>query len=397
MTRKRSWKKWKRRGDPHLINRIEWDDAEATALESVLDEDWFGYGEQNRQFEEKLSDITGIHHFNLTNSGSAALWIALKGIAHQGRVKPGDKIIHPITTFATSVSCAIDMSLVPVYVETAPNTYVVDPEKIEQALKKHPDIQGAIIPYLLGSIPDMDRIREALGDRFLIEDACDTMQGCFGGQPIGSFGDYITFSFYGSHHITSGGVGGAVGTNHAELSAIAKSLIFWGRDFSAGDSFLDRYKYLTIGTDSQMSAIQAAFGLAQMSRLEDFIVRRKQQFAEMTTILERYDYFDLPISHPAAEPHWFAYPLQIKPGAPFTREEFVVYLTEHNVEIRPIMCGNILRQKPFAEADHRVLQEEHPVADRIERDGIFIPCWGMPDDEKSDYHETLESFFSRYA
>lgn len=390
-----SWKQWKKKGDPHLINRIQWDEKEYSALKSVLDSDWFGYGEYNKQFEQKLSDFTGVKHFNLTNSGSTAIFVALKGLMYGGGIKRGDYVLHPISTFPTSISSAIDLGLVPVFVETKLNTYVIDPEQVERALEKYPQIKGAIIPHLLGNVADMERIKSALGDRFLIEDSCDTLGSYFDGKHAGSFGDYVAFSFYGSHHISSGGVGGALGTNNSKLKDIAKSLIFWGRDYSAGESFLNRYKYMTIGTDAQMSALQAAFGLKQIDRLETFIKARKIQFREMTEIFSKYDFFELPVSHPKADPSWFSFPLQVKDSAPFSRKDFVRYLADKNVEIRPIMCGNILEQEPYKNIPYVALDNSFPIADKINQSGLFLPCWGMPENQKKDYYAVLEEFFKK--
>ena len=397
MNNKISWKKWGKKGDSHLINRIRWDEKEYSALKRDLDSDWFGYNKYNEQFEKKLSDFTGVKHFNLTNSGSTAIFVALKVLMHEGRIKRGDYVLHPISTFSTSISSAIDLGLIPVFVETKPNTYVIDPEQVKRAIKKYPQIKGAIIPHLLGNIPDIYEIKSALGDRFLIEDSCDTLGSYFDGKHVGAFGDFVAFSFYGSHHISSGGIGGALGTNNPKLNEIAKSIIFWGRDYSKGESFLNRYKYMTIGTNAQMSALQAAFGLTQMDRIKGFIKDRNLQFREMTEIFNKYDFFELPVSHPKANPSWFSYPLQVKGSAPFRREGFVNFLSDQKVEIRPIMCGNILEQECYHKASHITLDNSFPIADKIGNLGLFIPCWGMPKNQKKDYYMILKKFLQKYS
>ncbi len=396
MDDKLSWKRWDI--DPHLINRMQWDSSEVEAMKKVLASDWFGYGEANKQLEKKLVDFTKLAHVNVTCSGSASLLVAVKTLMHEGRVKSGDLVLHPITTFPTSISSAIDLGLVPVFVETKSRTYVIDPEQVEKAIAQYPEIKGLILPYLLGNIPDMERITKALNGRFLIEDSCDTLGGTFAGHSIGHYADLTSFSFYGSHHISTAGVGGALGTNSKKLHDTARSIIFWGRDFSLGDAFLNRYKYATIGTNSQMSALQAAFGLAQMERLDGYVKARKSQFDEMMQLFKKYDkWFELPEVHPLASPSWFAFPLVIKSDAPFTREVFVSYLTENKVEIRPIMCGNLLKQPPYASIKHVRLQNEFPIGEKIEQSGMFIPCWGMPQDQKKHYYGVINDFFSKYA
>jgi CDP-4-dehydro-6-deoxyglucose reductase, E1 len=398
-----SWKKWKP-GMKHLMNRIQWDEREMDSVQNlVLNKDWFGYGEANKSLEEKLAQFTKIPYFNLTNSGSSAIAVAVQHLKDAGRVHQGDLVLHPITTFPTSIAPAIREGLVPFYVETKPNTYVVDEAQVERAIERFPEIKGMILPHLLGNIPDMTRITAALGDRFLIEDSCDTMGGTYNGKHTGSFGDFVAFSFYGSHHITSAGVGGAVGTHSERRTQDLKSRIFWGHDYdthTGNDSrkeFLARYNCQTVGNNFQMSAIQAAFALSQMDRLPQFVQRRKEQFQEMYKLLSRYEgSINLPQSNPKADPSWFSFPITVKEEASFTRDEFANYLTKNNVETRPIMLGNILRQRPYQLSPHSSLSTSHPVGDYISERGLFIPCWGMPNKQRESYYSTLERFFKEH-
>ncbi len=393
----RQAKRWQKPGDSHLINKTQWGAEEIVAIERVLNDDWFGDGQPNREFEEELSRFTGIPYFNTTNSGSAALQVATSTLSYDRRLESGDKVLHPVTTFATSISSAVFLGMIPVFIETKPRTYVADPEQVERAIRAHPDIKGMILPHLLGNISDIARIKGVLEDRFLIEDCCDTMGGTFNGQHIGTFGDMAAFSFYGSHHITSLGVGGALGTREKRYADYAKSLIFWGRDFDAGGDFMQRYKYETIGTDSQLSAIQAAFAKAQMSRLSEFVKAREEQFSEMTKIFEAHSYFELPITEPQARPSWFAYPLMAREDAPFSRQELVAYLAHRNVETRPIMCGNILRQRAFKYTPRITLDnDKFPVGDAIDNRGLFVPCWGMPQEQRENYYSIWNDFLERY-
>ncbi len=390
---RKSWREWKK-GDSHLINRIKWDQREVDAVGEVFGDDWFASGKVNRAFESRLADYTGILHIHGTNSGSAAIQTGLLALKEQGYWQPGDMVLHPVTTFATSISSAIFLGMTPVYVDTKPNTYVADPEQVKKAIKKYPQTKGMILPYLLGNVPDIDSIKDSLDDRFLVEDSCDTLGGKYNGIHLGSFGQIAAFSFYASHHITSGGVGGAVGTMNRSLDYLLKSIIYWGRDFKDGDDeFLKRYNYATIGTDSQLSSVQAAFGLAQMDKLNQFVNERAKQFAEMTELFRRYKHFNLPETEPKAEPSWFAYPLTVKSSSPFTRADLVRYLTANRVEVRPIMCGNITEQKPFRQNKY-ISIGNFPVGREIENNGLFVPCWGMSEEQKKDYYEILEGFLS---
>ena len=399
MSKKIGWKKWEKVGDSHLINRIKWGEEETRALSKVFQNDWFGYGEPNKNFERKISDYIGVPYVHLTNSGSAAIENGLLALKHDGRWRHGDKVIHPVTTFATSISSAINLGLVPVFIESKPYTYVADPEQVSAAVERYPDIRGMILPHLLGNVPDLEKIIKSLGkNRFLLEDCCDTLGSRYKDKHIGSYGDVAAYSFYASHHITAGGVGGAIATNDKKLNGIIKSLIFWGRDFQpSDDEFLKRYTYETLGTDSQMTALQATFGLIQIDKLPKFVEERKKQFNEMTELFTQYELFHLPQSPQWTNPSWFSYPLTIKESSTFDRSNFARYLTTNKVEVRPLMCGNITKQKPFERAEWLSLNRGNfPVGDDIEKRSLFVPCWGMPKDQKRDYYRILKEFLEGY-
>ena len=86
------------------------------------------------------------------------------------------------------------------------------------------------------------------------------------------------------------------------------------------------------------------------------------------------------------------YPLVVKHDAPFSRAEFVSYLAEKKVEIRPVMCGNILKQKIFRTVESIPMHDVFKIGDEIEESGMFIPCWGMPNNQKNDYYGILKQF-----
>lgn len=390
-------RKWEK-GKFHLINRIYWDENEVKQVMDVFQEDWFGDGKFTRELERKLIEFSGHKHAQVTNSGSSALNLAIQTLIQKKIWQAGDYILHPINTFATSISSAIMAGLIPVYVDTDPGTYVISTVGIRNALKEYPQIKGAIIPALLGNIPDMDVLKDELQDRILILDSCDVMGSKWDSREVASYGDFAAFSFYGSHHISSFGVGGALTTSNPEWAEYVNSLTFWGRNVqnqkTAGyENFLKRYTYQSLGTDSQMTAVQAAFALAQFEKLPQYIERRKHVHLEIYKLLEPYEHwFEMPKEHwPKADVSWFSYPLVVKENAPFTRNEFVSYLTDSLVETRPVMCGDITKQTPFRYAKHKVVR---PIinAERTERNGLFIPACPMDDEELQHYLMIFENY-----
>lgn len=394
------WKQWEP-GKPVTINRIVWDGLESENLQDVLERDWFGPGHYASELEKALASYVGVKYAQLTNSGSSALLLAVQALKTIGYWNDGDLILHPACTFPTSCNPIWQSGLIPVFVDVEPGTYNIDASLVEQALNKHPEIKGAIIPHLIGNIAEWDYIRELMGDRPIIEDSCDTMGGLYDGVPVGRLGDIAALSFYGSHHITTAGVGGAALTNDAQHHRLIKSMTFWGRQFvKTGDLYFDftqRYTYETIGYDMQMSEIQAAFGLAQMERLNELNEGRNKQFALTHNLFaKRQDWFVLPRQHPKANPSWFGYPVLIQESAPFDRSHFATHLIENKIEIRPLFAGNLTRQKAYRNVPYVTVGDLTQANRNMER-ALFLPAWGGMTEEQTAYlFGVVEGFMEQW-
>lgn len=394
-------KQWNK-GDWLYINNLTWGRPEVSKIIEVLESNWFAHGKFNTEFEKLICKFAGLNYFQTTNSGSAGLEIAVQTLIQNGIWQKGDKILHPVCTFPTSISAAVMAGLIPVYCDVGVGTYVISDEAIEKAFEKYPDIKGAIIPALLGNAPNIDKLREHLGDKILIFDSCDVMGTKWNEQEMAGLGDFAAFSFYGSHTISTAGVGGGVGTNNSEWADKIKSITFWGRDFGTDnlsqlESFLKRYSYKSLGLDGQMTAIQAAFGIAQMDRLEGFIQQRDIIFKKLVNLFRRYqDWFIMPTRvSTKADVSWFCFPITLSDNAPFTREYFAKHLLDNKIEIRPIMAGNILEYAPFKNTPHKTVGE-FPNAKKVFRDGFFIPACPMNEEQTNHYLKIIETFLKKY-
>lgn len=389
---------WKK-GDPHLINKLQWGQPEVDNIHKVLESDWFGgNGEYNKQFESILAGWAGRKYAQTTNSGSAAIQLAIQSLMQRKQLKIGDKILHPINTFATSISSSIMAGLVPVYVDVGEGTYVISTEKIKDVMKEFPDIKAAVVPALLGNVPDLDVLLSELDNRPLILDSCDVMGSKWNGKEVASYGRFGCFSFYGSHHISTFGVGGAIVCDESLDYEILHSQTFWGRDFSTDqlndvDNFLGRYSYRSLGLDAQMTNVQAAFGVAQFDRLPGYVEQRNNLFRKLARLFSRYQkWFILPTrTNDRADVSWFSYPLTVKENAPFTRRDFVTHLVNHKVEVRPIMSPIITKNLPFRESRY-IIHGDIPNAELVQKGGFFIPACPMSDEQTTDYLDIIQSF-----
>ncbi len=362
----------------HYAGRV-YDQREMQAMvDSVLDF-WLTLGSQGKAFIDGLRAFTGHRHGLLTNSGSSANLLAVAALCSpqlENHLQPGDEVITPAMAFPTTLAPIVQQGLVPVFADVEPDTYNLDANLLEQAIS--PKTRAIVLAHTLGNPAQMDKVME-LADRrnlFVVEDCCDALGSRYQGQLCGSFGHLATLSFYAAHHITMG-EGGAVLTNDTALYRQALSLRDWGRACfcETGEPHPDgacrrrfshnieglppgydhKYVYTNIGYNLKPLDIQCAMGVEQLQKLPAFIQRRKENFDFLYKAVQPYEeHFVLPRALPGADPSWFAFPLTVRPYAPFTRRELVLYLEGQGIETRMLFAGNILRHPGYKGIAHRV-------------------------------------------
>lgn len=348
-------------------------------VDSALDF-WLTTGRFNEAFETRLADRLGVKHALTTNSGSSANLLALSSLTSHyldaDALKPGDEVITVATGFPTTVNPALQYGLVPVFVDVDIPTYNIAPAMIEAAVTER--TRAIMIAHTLGNPFDLGEVMRVAEkhDLWVVEDCCDALGATYAGRGVGTFGDIGTLSFYPAHHITMG-EGGAVFTQKARLKRVIESMRDWGRDCwcapgmdnTCGKRFCrklgdlpmgydHKYTYSHCGYNLKITDMQAAVGLAQLDRLEDFILARRRNFdllTEMLTPME--DLFILPKATPNSEPSWFGYPLTLRTDAPFTRDELVRHLDENKIGTRLLFGGNLIRQPYMRGREYRVVGE----------------------------------------
>lgn len=339
---------------PLSVPSYGWEEA-YEAIESILST-YVTMGDKVKQFETIFAEYIDIRDAVMVNSGSTANLLALSILTNpvnQDRFKPGDEIITPAVTWATTVFPIVNCGLVPVLVDVELETFNISVEEIEKAIT---DKTKAIMPvHLLGNPCDMKMLMEIAHQHNLlvIEDCCEAHGAEFNGQKVGTFGNLATFSFFFSHHISTI-EGGMVLTNNEGYAELARALrVFgWIRDLRDKKEIATKYKdidekflFVNIGYNFRPTEIQGAFGLHQIKKLDSFIDIRRENARYWTDNLEGYsDYLWLPQERTGTKHVWFGYPITVKPSAPFNREELVQFLEEKGVETRPIMAGNMSEQ-----------------------------------------------------
>ncbi len=383
-------------------------------VESSLD-GWLTTGRFNDAFEQRLARFLGVKHVLTTNSGSSANLLAFSALTSprlgERAIQPGDEVIGVAAGFPTTVNPILQFGAVPVFVDVGIPTYNIDSTKIEAAIT--PKTKAIMLAHTLGNPYNLDVVT-ALARKhglWLIEDCCDALGSTYGGRLVGSFGDIGTLSFYPAHHITMG-EGGAVFTNNSNLKRIIESFRDWGRDCycdpgednTCGKRFGwqlgslplgydHKYTYSHLGYNFKISDMQAACGLAQMDRLEDFIAARKRNFTYLKERLKSCEEFlILPEATPHSDPSWFGFPITLRDSVGLNRVDLLKYLDQHKIGTRLLFAGNLTRQ-PYMTGRNFRISGELTNTDMVMNNTFWIGVYPGLNDLMLDYAcEKIEIF-----
>jgi CDP-6-deoxy-D-xylo-4-hexulose-3-dehydrase len=357
---------------------IEADDIQAV-VDSALD-GWFTTGRWAKDFERKLAKFVGVRSASLVNSGSSANLVALSALTSpklgDRQLKPGDEVITVAAGFPTTVNPIFQNRLVPVFIDVTLPTYEIDVSLLEAARSER--TKAVMIAHTLGNVFNLDAVTSFCKryDLWLIEDCCDALGSTYKGQKVGTFGDIATVSFYPAHHITMG-EGGAVLTDKPALQVLIDSFRDWGRDCwcepgvdnTCGKRFEwqlgslpcgydHKYTYSHVGYNLKATDMQAALGVSQIAKLPRFIERRKENFSYLKAALAPFeDVLQLPVAGENSDPSWFGFPIGVKAGAPFTRDQLTRVLDQQKIGTRLVFAGNLLRQPAYEGWEYRVVGE----------------------------------------
>ncbi len=253
--------------------------AERTAVLDVLDSGNLAAGAEVAAFEEAFAEFCGTEHAVATTNGTTALHTALVAAG----IGPGDTVVTTPFSFVATANVIRLAGAEPVFADIDPSTYALDPEAVETRIQELDGDVDAIMPVQLYALSaDMDRFTE-LSERYdatLIEDAAQAHGARYHGEPAGSLGDVACFSFYATKNITSG-EGGMITTDDESIASAARQFINHGRtDGGYG------YEHESLGHNFRMTNIAGAIGRNQLSRLPDYVERRRENAAQLTEYLE---------------------------------------------------------------------------------------------------------------
>lgn len=230
-----------------------------------------GWGEKCYEyidrFEELFRQHLGVKYAIATSSCTGALHMGMAALG----IGPGDEVILADINWIATASPIVHLGATPIFVDIRPDSWCIDPDKVEAAITPH--TKAIVVTHLYGNLCAMDRLL-ALGDNYnipIIEDAAEALGSIYRGRRAGSMGAFGVFSFHGTKTVTTG-EGGMFVTNDADLFERVLTLSNHGRARDQEKQFWPD----SVGFKYKMSNVQAAIGCAQMERIEE-LVQRKQE------------------------------------------------------------------------------------------------------------------------
>jgi CDP-6-deoxy-D-xylo-4-hexulose-3-dehydrase len=374
-------------------NKLEaYGEEEIKAVEQCLRDGWLaGFGPRSIEFEKKIAKEFGKKYGVFVNSGSSACLLALAAL----NLPKGSKIITPALTFSTTLAPIIQLGYRPVFVDSDLTSYVPNVADIIAAVKGYSKVSAIMIPNLIGNKPDWKLLKKELkkigrSDICIIEDSADTVS-------YTKESDVSTTSFYASHVITAGGMGGMVMFNDKEQVKRALQYRDWGRIGDNSENMDERfahdvdgipydYKFLygVLGYNMKCSEISAAFGLVQLDRFQTFKQKRRDNVERYLENLK--DIKEIILPDDSIKPNWLAIPLQTE-----RRLELLTFLEENNIQTRVTFAGNVTRHPVYRE-----YLQDFKNADKVMKDGFLLGAHhGMDLDDVDYVCDKIKEFFNK--
>lgn len=331
-------------------------------LLECIDSGWISSeGPFVKQFEELFAKRVDRNHGIAVANGSGALDIAVQAL----QISPGDEVILPTFTIISCVASLVRAGAIPVLVDSDPITWNMNIEQVAERITSR--TKAIMIVHIYGLPVDVDPIIELARKHNLkiIEDAAEMHGQTYKGEPCGCFGDISTFSFYSNKHITTGEGGMLVcdDTKLAERCRKLRNLCFQPKK---------RFVHEELGWNYRMTNLQAALGLAQLERLDDFVALKRDMGKRYSALLKEIYGLRLPLERTKfAENIYWVYGLVLDNSVSFDAEEMIKRLAAAGIGTRPFFWP--MHEQPVFRKMGLFAGESYPVAECLARRGFYIP------------------------
>ncbi len=335
------------------------------AMGEVLDNTAFILGPAVEEFEKDFAEYCGTDYCIGVNSGTAALQLIYEAIGLQ----PGDEVITTPMTFIATAEPLVHMGIKPVFADINPETYNIDPAKVEEKIT---DNTTAIIAvHLYGQPADMDELQKLadLHDLKLIEDSAQSHGSKYNGQRVGGLAEASAFSFYPGKNLGAFGDAGAITTNDSKLVEKLQKLRDHGRD--------EKYGHSMLGHNERMDGFQGAVLGVKLKYLEQWNEGRRKNAAFYNEKLEK-----MPVLTPHvadyAEHVFHQYVIRVK-----NRDKVVEGLHSHDIGAGVHYPIPLHRQPSLSLLGYR--EGDFPVSEKVASEVLSLPVFSALTEEQLQY------------
>lgn len=321
-------------------------------LQKVLNSGVYVLGEEVNKFEREFAKYLGVNHTISVNSGSDALFLAIKSLG----IGNGHEVITVSHTFNSTVDAIVRSGARPVFVDIDPETYCIDVDKIQEKITRN---TRAILPvHLYGHPAEMDRIIE-LKEKYhlyIIEDACQAHGAEYNGEKVGTIGDLGCFSFYPTKNLGAYGDGGAIVTDNPEIM----EKLTWLRNYGQSQ----KYHHDFLGINSRLDELQASILRTKLNYLDQWIECRRK-IANLYTELLQDSGLSTPVERPSCKHVYHLYVIRSE-----NREKLKKELKKHQIESQIHYPIPVHQQKPYLEVNDN---GQLPVTEKISQEILSLP------------------------
>jgi perosamine synthetase len=352
-------------------------------VQSCLEEGWVSSeGPMVSEFERTFAPVVQRQHGIAVSSGTGALSVALAAL----ELPPGSEVIMPSFTIISAAEAVLHNNLVPVLVDSLPDTWNMDPTAVEARIT--PRTRALLIVHIYGLPAHLDALLDIARrhDLRVVEDAAETLGQTYRGRPCGAFGDLSIFSFYPNKLITTG-EGGMVVTDDPILMERCRQY----RDLGFGEP--RRFFHERLGWNYRLGNMAAALGLGQLAHLPEHVVRKREIGARYEAGLSSLPAFQRPpVKIPEADNLYWVYGITLDDRVPFAADEAMRLLKERGIGTRPFFWP--MHEQPVLQRMGLFAGEHHPVSERLARRGFYLPSGlGMSNDQIDQVIATCHDLF----
>ena len=344
------------------VNEPLLDGNEKKYLIDCIESGWISSeGPFVKEFEEKFSTRVSRKHGIAVTNGTSAIDAAIEALG----IGPGDEVILPTFTIISCINQIVRCGAIPVLVDSDPGNWNMDVRKIESKIT--PKTKLIMVVHIYGLPVDMRPVLD-IAKRYklrVIEDAAEMLGQNYNNKPCGSFGDISTFSFYPNKHITTG-EGGMIVTDDDDLAETCRGL----RNLCFQPH--KRFVHERLGWNLRMTNIQAALGLAQLERLDNFVEKKREIGLRYTELLQHIPGLQLPLSETKyAKNIYWVYGVLIDQSLNISADKAIMRLKDKGIGTRPFFYP--MHQQPVLKRMGFFNGEQYPIAENLAHKGFYLP------------------------